>query len=55
MIGIVEEEEIVVVVDVTDEEEETAIKGEELVKLEWPEMAALGTIVVTNTAQVPKL
>ena len=37
-----------VVVEVTVDEEETTLERE-LERLEWPEMAALGTIVVTNT------
>ena len=53
MAGILEEEERVVVVDVTVEEEKTPVEREEFIKLEWPEMAALGTIVVTNTSLLP--
>ena len=37
-------------IEATDEEEETTLEVEvELRKLEWPRVAALGTIVVTNT------
>ena len=37
-------------VEVTVEEEETPVGREVLLKrLEWPRVAALGTIVVTNT------
>ena len=43
------EEERVVVVDVTVEEEEAPVENvDETGKLEAPEMAALGTIVVTH-------
>ena len=42
-------EEIVVVVDVTVEEEKAPVEGEEFTKLKWPEMAELGTIVVTTS------
>ena len=45
------EEDIVVVVEVTAEENETPEEaGLVYITLKWPEVAALGTIVVANTA-----
>lgn len=47
------EEEIVVVFDVTVEEGNTQVEEEDIMILEGPEMAAISTIVVTDTGPPP--